>query len=245
MNELTIITISYNNVDGLRKTCLSVYEQALNGVQHIIVDGGSTDGTHEILTKYQALGSLVVSEEDKGIYDAMNKGLGLSVGKHICFLNAGDIFYERSVVSKILRQCKRTPYAFYGNNYFVQQSGEINRIWKPGGFARRKYFYGWMTPHPATIIPKSYYDSHGNYDESYDIAADYDLMFRFFFLHKLKVEYVDVDMVKMLSGGVSNASILGILRANFQVVHSWYKNGYFPPLWLIIIKPLVKLKQLM
>ena len=82
-------------------------------------------------------------------------------------------FFDRTVIGKILRQCKRTPHAFYGNNYFVDQCGKVNRIWKPGGFARWKYFYGWMTPHPATIIPKLYYDSFGNYDESYDIAADY------------------------------------------------------------------------
>lgn len=244
MTELTIVTINYNNVNGLRKTCASVYEQALDTVQHIIIDGGSTDGSDKVLLKYQMLGSVVVSERDEGIYDAMNKGLDLAVGRYVCFLNAGDTFYDKTVVRNLCNRFKGTVHAFYGNNYFVNEAGIINRIWRPGKFARRKYFYGWMTPHPATIIPKSFYEKYGNYDANYDIAADYELMFRYFFKHKLKVEYVDIDVVKMLSGGVSNGSISGILRSNLQVVLSWYKNGYFPPFWLIFIKPLLKIQQM-
>lgn len=251
--DITIITICINNPDELSATCKSVYSQTTNNsaqinerVEHIIVDGGSATPVQTILGSYQSKGSLVISEPDFGIYDAMNKGIKLARGNYICFLNSGDVFYNNQVVRRMLEfiDLSSDCTAFYGNKFFIDDAEVIKRVWKPGRFSRYKYFYGWMTPHQSTVIPKQYYIDCGIFDVRYKIAADYELMFRFFFKQKLQVKYVNIDMIKMKVGGISNGSMMGILRSNYEVVRAWARNGYFPPIWLIALKPLSKIKQL-
>lgn len=248
-DKLTIITINYNDSAGLQNTCNSIYDQQLVGVEHIIVDGSTDNQSSEILEKFRFLGSKIVSEPDDGIYDAMNKGIQKSQADFISFLNSGDVYCSKNVVEKMLEFIEiddgANLDAFYGNKIYVNKSHEIVRIWQPGRFRRYKYLLGWMTPHQSTIIARKFYDQFGLFKPHYMIAADYDLMLRFFFKNKITPKYIDLDIVKMDMGGVSNKNLKSVLYANYEVLKSWVENGYFPPIWIFATKPLGKLIQYM
>ncbi|MBF9020236.1 glycosyltransferase [Rhodobacterales bacterium HKCCA1058] len=244
---LSIITICKNDKVGLHASCSSIYAQNLSGVEHIIIDGGSTDGTEDVLIKFSELGSHYVSGCDNGIYDAMNKGIKMASGKFICFLNSGDVFSGPDVVKELVSRLQgfnaNNPTAIYGNVSFHDSNGLRLRYWCPGHFYRYKYYLGWMTPHPSTIIPKAYFENFGMFDQKYKISGDYDLMFRFFFKFQAPAEYVDIDVVDMQVGGVSNKSFFNICVANVEVLICWYKYGYIPPLWIFFLKPISKAFQ--
>ena len=245
--KLAIITINYNDGHGLKKTCKSVYEQNLKGVEHIIVDGASTDLTSEILAKYEVLGSKIICEPDNGIYDAMNKGVQTAKAEYISFLNSGDEFCHKGVVEEIIKFIDLfdldNPAAFYVNKIYSDELGNVVRVWKPGEFQRFKYFLGWMTPHQSTVIAKQFYDRFGLFKTNYKIAADYELMFRFFFKYKITPQYIDLNIVRMKAGGLSNKSLTNVIESNFEVLKSWQENGFVPPIWIFFTKPLSKIRQ--
>ena len=245
--QLTIVTINYNDREGLLKTCNSLYSQSCQDFEHIIIDGNSKDGSHIIGEHFAQKGSTFISEEDSGIYDAMRKGVVCSSGKFIAFLNAGDIYINEQVVERLLgfikTQGNEEVQAFYGNKLYQNQRGEITRYWRPGRFHRLKYLYGWMTPHQSTIVRANLYSELGSFRTDLRIAADYELMFRFFVKQKISPVYLETDIVLMQAGGVSNSDFRSVLRSNFEVLKSWWFNGYLPPVWIFMTKPGTKLLQ--
>lgn len=243
--RISIVTVSYNNAATLAKTIESVANQDYPNLEHVVVDGGSTDGSVEILRASADKISKWISEDDRGIYHAMNKGWSLSTGKFVGFLNSDDTLTGPDVISQMVRRLAQSQAdAVYADLELVDQQGRVSRRWKSGTYHRLKFHLGWMTPHPTTYIRRTLFEKYGGFREDLSIAADYELMLRFFYRHRAKVTYLPATVVQMLAGGTSNGSPGAILQANWQVYRSWQLNGMFTSPTIMLSKPLSKILQL-
>ena len=217
--------------------------------EHIIVDGASTDGSDGICGNYVLAEKSVffVSEKDSGIYNAMNKGIKLASGSHLAFLNSGDVLADEGVLERISLAITndKSLDLIYGDLSLVDGDGRVKREWVSGTYNRTKLYYGWIPPHPMTTISASVLKDVGNFDERLDISADYDLMLRVLLRSSANVKYIPDIFVHMELGGVSNSSLRGVIKANFEVLKSWVKNtGILSPYWIFLSKPLSKLTQI-
>jgi len=243
--RVSVVTVCFNSARTLELTLRSVAGQTHPDVEHIVIDGGSTDGTKDILARHRAQLAAVVSETDRGLYDAMNKGWARATGEVIGFLNADDVFASPEALALVVATFERTRSdAVYGDLELVSHDGELVRVWKSGPFRRFKYHLGWMTPHPATYVKRQLFERHGGFAEGLSISADYELMLRFFYLHRASVQYLPAKLVRMTAGGASNRSLSNIARANWQVFRAWRMNGLFTTPTIMLTKPLSKLAQL-
>lgn len=249
-NNLTLVTINYKNYAGLEKTLQSIAEQVKDeAIELVIVDGGSCDLSHALIKSFSCANISLkwISERDAGIYDAMNKGLNLSTSEFVAYLNSGDCLNSKDTLRLLLEKLHsdKSIDFLYSNVSFVNKVGGITRLWTSGKFHWFKILFGWMPPHPMTIIRRSKLIEIGGFDLEFSIASDYDLMLRILKSKKLNIDYVNFTSVKMEAGGVSNGSLNNILRANFEVLLAWKKMyGWVVPYWIVFTKPLSKLVQL-
>lgn len=245
MTRVSIITVSFNSAKTIERTLASVRSQTHPDIEHVVVDGGSLDGTREIIERNSSSIGSWVSETDRGLYHAMNKGWQMASGDVIGFLNSDDTLKAHDTVAAIAKQFERTGAdAVYSDLELVGQSGKVVRRWQSGTFHRLKYHLGWMTPHPTTYVRRVFFERFGGFREDLSISADYELMLRFFYRHRANVQYLPQTTVQMMAGGVSNSSIRSVLRANWQVYNSWRLNSLVTSPTLIVTKPLSKLAQL-
>lgn len=245
--KISIITISFNNRETIEHTMNSVFEQSYSNIEYIIIDGNSSDGTMDLVNKNKAKIDLIISEKDKGIYDAMNKGLKNATGDIIGFINADDFLHDKEVINDIAEAFENSKAdVVYGNKIYVQPDdiSKITRIWKPGNYNRKNFKRGWMPPHLSTYIRASAYQQFGIFNTSFKIAADYELLFRFMYVNKLSAHYIDRNIVYMRAGGLSNSSLKNYWISNFEVYKSWGLNGESVSPTIIFEKPLRKLKQI-
>jgi glycosyltransferase involved in cell wall biosynthesis len=245
--KVSIITVVYNNAKTIDNAIKSVLAQTYPNIEYIIIDGASTDGTLDIIEGYKDSIDQIVSEPDKGLYSAMNKGLNLATGDVIGFINSDDQIFDETCVASIVQEFDKTGAdVVYGNKLFVspQDIDKTVRYWKAGPFRRKNFEKGWMSPHLSTYIRKTLYDKYGHFREDFKIAADYELMLRFMFKEKSKVAYLDKTLVRMMAGGISNSSLKNILISNLEVYRSWKVNDLSVSPVIIVRKPLNKIKQL-
>ena len=247
----SIITINFNNVAGLKRTLRSTHSQKSKCFEHIVIDGGSDDGSVELLQTIKHDNFSYLSENDYGIYDALNKAIGRAKNRYILFVNSGDILYDDNVLTNFEKLIAEHPGidAFYGTKHyanFSQLAGQrkITRVWKPSEHKRWKYLLGWMIPHQALMVKKNLFDKYGLFDTSFSIAGDYDWILRVFFVNKGSVLRCNNNVIIMEDGGVSNASMMNIMKSNLEVIISWKKYYKIIPIWIIFLKPLSKLIQL-
>jgi glycosyltransferase involved in cell wall biosynthesis len=204
---VSIITIVYNNVQYIKETIQSVLSQNYPRLEYVVIDGGSTDGTVEIIEEYGDQISVFMSEPDKGIYDALNKGIQHTSGEVVGILHTGDLFCNENVVSASIQKMLDTGSEFcFSDLVFVDDvSGKIVRYYMAHYFKRWMFRIGWMPPHPTTFINKSLFDEFGLYSTEYKIAGDYDFLVRIFFRREIKWTYLNRVTVKMRLGGASNS----------------------------------------
>jgi glycosyltransferase len=257
---ISIITATWNAAATLPDNLACIASQK-TGVEHLLIDGASTDGTLDLIKEYcpspltpdtsrhPAL-KRFISEPDKGIYDAMNKGIALATGEVIGILNADDFYADNNVLAKVARVFEDpTVEACYGDLLYVRQQGshagafEVVRYWKSGVFAPRKFYWGWMPPHPTFFVRRSVYERFGTFNLALGTAADYEIMLRFLLKHGIKLAYIPEILVKMRVGGASNASVNSRLKANRNDRKAWEVNGLKPAPWTLAMKPLRKLPQ--
>ena len=245
--KVSIITAVYNRSDTVSNAIESVLSQTYTDIEYIVVDGMSNDGTDRVVSQYSDRIFHVVREKDRGIYDALNKGIRLASGEVIGFLHADDFLFDCNVVSRIVQEFRRESRltGVYGDLDYVDSKdpSKLARRWISGGYDVRKFRYGWMPPHPTVYLRKACYDAHGVFREDLGSAADYELMPRMLFFAKIPMAYIPETLVCMRTGGASNASLLNRLKANRQDARAWIVNGTRPPLGLRILKPLRKLSQ--
>lgn len=243
--KISIITATYNSGQTVLDTLQSLANQDYGQVEHIIVDGLSKDNTLDIVRQFPHVAKLL-SEKDKGIYDAMNKGIALAEGEIIGILNSDDFYVDSQVLGDVA-DCFRDPAvdAVYGNLQYVhpEHTDRVIRNWRSGPYHPRKFLYGWMPPHPTFFVRRRLYEQYGSFDTSLRSAADYELMLRFLFRHRAHAVYLDRLLVRMRAGGASNVSLGHRWRANREDRMAWRMNNLKPYFFTIPIKPIRKISQ--
>lgn len=245
--KVSVITVCFNAAEHIDSTLRSVVMQDHPDIELIVIDGGSTDGTQARIERYREVIAHYVSEPDQGVYDAMNKGLRAATGEVIAFVNAGDLIARRDVVAAMALEFARGDAdAIYGDALMVdpQDITRVRRAWMSGPYRRERFRRGWMPPHLGTYIRKDVYDRLGLFRLDLNVSADYELLFRFMYVERIRVRHVSRVLVRFRLGGVSNRSLAHIWRANLQVYQAWKLNGQRMGPWIVLLKPLSKLGQL-
>jgi glycosyltransferase involved in cell wall biosynthesis len=243
--RVSIITVCYNSAATIADTIKSVKSQNFADLEHIIVDGSSTDDTIDIIRSHGHVGPLL-SEKDNGIYDAMNKGIKMATGDIVGILNSDDSYTDDSVIQDVISHfLNNNCDAVYADlNYVgVSRKDKIIRKWRSGKFSYQKFIFGWMPPHPTVFIKKECYNNMGGYNTRLKTAADYELLLRFLYKNKIKVSYLPRVVVNMRSGGISNSNLLNRFNAHREDYKAWNFNGIRPSWYTLILKPLRKVFQ--
>ncbi|MGN6618799.1 MAG: glycosyltransferase family 2 protein [Ilyomonas sp.] len=243
--RISVITVCFNSEDTIRHTLQSVKNQTYSNIEHIIIDGASDDNTVQIAQSFPHV-SKILSEKDKGIYDAMNKGLRYASGDIISILNSDDVYASNNVLNIVADLFEVTGTdTLYGDLQYVD-ARNINRIlrnWRSGDFNTNKFKYGWMPPHPTFFVKREVYQKAGMFDTSLKTAADYEFMLRTLYKYKFSSFYVPEVLVKMAAGGASNVSFSGRLKANREDRKAWLINGLTPYFFTVYLKPARKIFQ--
>jgi len=225
---VTIITVCFNSAGTICDALDSVAQQSYQKIEHIVIDGGSTDGTWDIIMARSISNSILVSEQDFGIYDAMNKGLKLANGEIIGFLNSDDVFYSSDIVAKVVATFRNFDVeSCYGDLLYVAKDdlNKITRFWKSCNHSEKLLYRGWIPPHPTCYFKKTVYENYGIFDLKYQLAADFDLLFRFFWKNKISSKYLPEVLVKIRLGGATNRNIRNILYQNIEILRIYgFKN---------------------
>lgn len=246
--KVSIITISFNSAATLEDTIRSVLSQDYPDLEYIIVDGNSTDGTLDIVKRYQSSIAQFISEPDKGIYDGMNKGLKMATGDLIGILNSDDIYEDSKVISDVVHLMESSQsMAAYADLVYVDRldTSKVTRYWKSGSYKKGAFRKGWMPPHPTFFVRKSVYDRYGYFNLHLKSAADYEIMLRFIHKHGIEPAYLPRVITRMRAGGQSNLSLKNRIKANREDREAWRINGLKPGLFTLIRKPLSKIFQFM
>jgi len=226
--KVSVITVAFNSAEYIEHCIKSVINQSYEDIEYIIIDGGSTDGTVDIIKKFESKISKWVSEPDNGIYDAMNKGISLATGDIIGFLNSDDVYYDSSVVEHIVRlmECHSAD-ACYSDLVYVDKHDlhKIIRYWRSCDFNEELLKRGWIPPHPTFYVRRSIYDKYGYFDLNFALAADFELISRLLICHKIKAVYLPKITVRMRRGGATNRSITNIVKQNFEIIRAYKKNN--------------------
>ncbi|HKK19491.1 MAG TPA: glycosyltransferase family 2 protein [Opitutales bacterium] len=264
--KISVITVTYNSASTIVDTVESVLGQTHPEIEYLIVDGASTDQTLEKLEPCRDRLAGVLSEPDRGMYDAMNKGIARATGEVVAILNSDDVYANPEVLSKVAvafagepgepsdggrtflsANEARHPDIVYGDLHYVSADlSKVVRDWKSGSFTPGQFKRGWHPPHPSFFVRRGVYEQLGGYRLDLRIAADYEFMLRVMEKHERKAAYLPEVLVKMRTGGESNRSIVNIWKANKECYRAWRMNEYGPITGAaaILRKPLSKLKQL-
>lgn len=246
MQTISIITAVWNNKQFIEQSLESQLSQRYPHVERIVVDGGSTDGTLEILQRFGSRIDRIITGPDRGLYDALNKGIQAATGDIIGLLHSDDLFDGPDTLNKVHEILVDDGFdACYGDLLYVNKhdTSKIVRYWRSGIYHPRRFHWGWMPPHPTFFAKRSVYEKYGLFNLDMGTSADYELLLRYFVKYGIRTAYIPEVLVKMRTGGTSNASIGNRMRANRNDKKAWAVNGLRPYPWTFIMKPLRKLPQ--
>lgn len=244
--KISIITVSYNSTNTIKDTIESIKLQDYNNIEYIVIDGGSNDGTLDIIEECSDVITRSVSEPDKGIYDAMNKGIKMATGDIVGILNSDDFYHNENVITNIVNAFLTYGVdSVYSDLVYVDpiQTSKIDRFWKSSTFNRKKFLYGWMPAHPTFFVKNEVYKKYGVFNLKLKSAADYEFMLRVLYRFKISSHYLPQISVKMRSGGNSNSSLSSRLNGNKEDREAWAINNLKPYFFSTMLKPLRKLPQ--
>ncbi len=223
--NISVITVVRNDPRGLERTMRSIQSQDIACYEHLIIDGASTDDTTAIASSLSNAQTRVISEPDKGIYDAMNKGAKLASGQVVGFLNAGDCYHDTTTLSEISSHLEDPTLALvYGNLRYFDATGRTVRTWRSGPYRSWKVPLGWVPPHPTVYARKSLFDQIGYFDAQFRNAGDYDWLIRVLNTDA-KLHYIDKYLANMEAGGISNGSAAGIALGFREVRRAWRRQA--------------------
>lgn len=244
--KISIITVCFNSASTIEDTIKSVINQNYKDLEYIIVDGGSADSTLDIIDKYRDKIAKVISEPDKGVYDAMNKGIDLASGDIVGILNSDDFYCNHKILNSVMDAFSISKAGMvYGNLVYVDRL-DINkkvRYWMPGEYKEEKLNYGWIPPHPVVFVKKNVYERCGKFNLDFRIAADYEFLLRVLKKYNIIPFYIDKDLVYMREGGLSASSLKQRRKGWKELKKAWEENKIKIPTFFIIKRILFKIKQ--
>jgi glycosyltransferase involved in cell wall biosynthesis len=248
--KVSIITVAYNAVSTIHDTIRSVLAQSYKNIEYIIIDGNSKDGTQAVISDFAVKDSRIkwISEKDQGLYDAMNKGIGMSTGDYVGILNADDFFTADDVIRHIVDTLLESPNmdAVYGDIEFVSVANiqKVVRKYSSAIFRPFLFRWGFMPAHPTFYCRRELFDKLGNYLLDFKIAADYELLVRFILINKIQTKYLKKTFVSMRVGGKSTRSITSTIIINKEIVLACRLNGVYTNLPMLYCKYFYKIKEL-
>jgi glycosyltransferase involved in cell wall biosynthesis len=228
MPKISIITVCYNSANTIGHTLNSVREQTYSNVEYIVIDGGSRDSTMKVLAAEGSHVNKVVSESDRGIYDAMNKGIALATGDIIGFINADDFYSSPDVLSTVAAAFESSGAdSCYGDLCYVQKNdvSRIIRYWQSDRFKPGMFEKGWCPPHPTFFVRSNVYQHFGGFNLGYKIAADVELMARFLVSGRITSHYIPHVLVHMRLGGTTNRNLGNVIRQNLEIRRGLLSHG--------------------
>jgi glycosyltransferase involved in cell wall biosynthesis len=243
--HISVITAVCNRVGTIAESVASVHGQTWRNVEHIVVDAASTDGTLEVLDQYRGGIGKLISEPDEGVYDALNKGIRHATGDVIGFMHADDAYASPHVLERVARAFEDPSVtAVYGDLVYVdkEDASRVVRYWRAGSYRRDQLLHGWMPPHPTFYVRRDVYDRHGYFDTRFRIAADYENMLRILWVGGVKASYIPEVMVRMRTGGLSNKSLLNLVRKSCEDFAALRQNR-IGPVQALLLKNVTKLPQ--
>lgn len=244
---ISVITVVYNGAATLEDTIKSVICQRYSNVEYIVIDGGSTDGTVDIIKKYEDSIDYWLSEKDQGIYDAMNKGIALASGDYVGLLNSDDMFADDDVLQNLAGYIRSTGAdAIFSCLNIVDQHDikKVLRKCRVAKFSSGLLRIGVMPPHPTFYCKKICYERAGIYRTDYKIAADFEMLVRLLVRQKITWEFMDKVTVVMRSGGLSNSGIGSRIKLNREIVRACVENGLYTNFFLLVLKLPIRLYEL-
>ncbi|MGL9712203.1 glycosyltransferase family 2 protein, partial [Escherichia coli] len=230
--RISIITATYNSEKTLFDTLLSLEKQTHPDIEYIVVDGASKDNTIKLIKSNSTKVSKIICEPDKGIYDALNKGIQAASGDVIGFLHSDDLLAYDDAIADIAKTFESTGCdAIYGDLEYVAQNDTTKRIrlWKSGSFSRFKMKVGWMPPHPSFYMKRECYSHFGSFSLDYRICADYDSLLRYILKQRISIAYLPKVLVKMRVGGISNRSVSSMVKKSMEDIRVMKHNGIIWP----------------
>lgn len=248
--KISLITVAYNSEKTIRDTFETVLKQTYKDIEYIVVDGLSKDNTLKIIKEYKIkfqekkIEFKYISEPDKGLYDAMNKGIKMCTGEIIGIINSDDIYINNGIIEKIVNTFRKEKCdSLYSDLVFVDEydTSIIKRTWKSGKIS--KFELGWSLPHPTFFVKKKCYDNYGLYNSTYRISSDYDILLRFLKKYNISCYYLPIVTVKMRLGGESTSNFKNIILGNKECIDSWRKNGIKINFYTIPLKIIRKIIQ--
>jgi glycosyltransferase len=235
--KVSIITATYNSAATIGDTLKSLEAQTYSDIEYIIIDGASKDNTLDFIRENSTRVTTMISESDKGIYDALNKGINAATGDIVGFLHSDDLFAYPDAVKDIVTTFKSTDCdATYADLEYVSKDNTDNviRLWKSGTYSREKLKNGWMPPHPTFYMKRDLYKKYGLFDLNFKIAADYDSLLRYLWSNKVKMSYLPRVVMKMRVGGASNRSLKNVIQKTKEDISALKNNQLFWPSALFI-----------
>lgn len=226
--KISVITATWNCVDTIRDCLDSIASQTYPHIQHVVIDGASIDGTVDLLRNQQHRLATFISEPDKGIYDALNKGIAQVSGDIVGFLHADDVYASPNVLANVAAAfADPTVQAVYGDLQYVQKENidKVVRYWQSGAFSPAMLARGWMPPHPSLYVRRGWYERIGGFDIGYRISADYFSILQLFSQPGFKTVYLPLVLVKMRIGGESNRSLRNIIRKSREDLNALRRSG--------------------
>lgn len=245
--KVSLITVAYNAETYIESCIRSVLSQDYPSIEYIVIDGASTDRTLLLVEGFGEQISVLVSEPDKGIYDAMNKGLALATGDIVGILNADDFYPHAGVLSRVVREFQEKGVdTVFGDLVYVREDKpeEVVRFFPGKGFHPQQMRKGLMPPHPTFFVRRELYEQHGYFDDSYTICADFELMVRLFHQHSVSYSYIPETLTHMRAGGVSTRGIRSTLTINQEMLRACNTHGVSTSLLRIYSKYMTKVFQL-
>lgn len=244
---ITVITVTFNSASTIKDAIQSVISQTYDNVEYIVIDGGSTDGTQEIIKKYEYAIDYWVSEKDRGIYDAMNKGISLCSGEYVGMLNSDDMFAGENAVQDIADRfgAAKVDAVFSCLNIVDPNNLEkILRKYRVAKLSSALLRIGVMPPHPTFYCKRSCYEKGGMYKTDYKIAADFEMLVRLLVRQKISWSFIDQVTVTMRSGGLSNSGFMSRVKLNWEIVRACKENGLYTNPALLALKLPIRLFEL-
>ncbi len=248
--KISIVTVCFNSAKHIRTAIESVVNQTYDNIEYIIIDGASTDETLDIVKSYGDKITKIISEPDKGIYDAMNKGFQAATGDYLALINSDDFYIHNEAISNVVKKLNETKTdSIQADLIYVEENppNKQVRYWKSKPFVEDSFKKGWHPAHPTFIVKKEIYEKYGYFNLDFKLAADFELMLRFLERHKISSCYLPEAIVKMRLGGATNQSFKNIYNQNIECYKAFKINNlsvsFLYPLYRLLPKLLQYLKK--